>query len=128
MITLSSHRPVTGNMQVTITGIGFKSTGGMCIVEFSMGKQVASTQGEVIDEYTIKCLTPSVLNTIGPKKCVVRMKIGSKDITTTETAYSKYYIYIYIYIYICIYVCIYIYIYLFIHILKYNHTYIYIYI
>mmetsp|Transcript_146756 Transcript_146756/g.471049 ORF Transcript_146756/g.471049 Transcript_146756/m.471049 type:complete len:4209 (+) Transcript_146756:103-12729(+) len=80
--------PVTGNMKVTIRGVGFSSTNGMVVVEWSAGKLVATAQGEVIDDETIVVPTPSVVATIGPKACIVRVQIGVRDLTTTTAAYS----------------------------------------
>lgn len=34
------------------------------------------TVGTVVDDNTIECLTPAVIQTIGPKRCEVRFAIG----------------------------------------------------
>ncbi|CAK8998622.1 Glyceraldehyde-3-phosphate dehydrogenase [Durusdinium trenchii] len=80
--------PVTGQMKVTIYGVGFMSTNGMVIIEFSSGKLSATTQGNVINDEVIECLTPSVAGTIGPKECQVKVQIGPRDLTTTMAHYT----------------------------------------
>lgn len=80
--------PVTGQMKVTIYGVGFQSTNGMVIIEFSSGKLSATTQGNVLNDEVIECLTPSVAGTIGPKDCQVKVQIGPRDFTTTVAHYS----------------------------------------
>ena len=80
--------PVTGGMFCLVRGVGWASTQGMVIVEFSAGKHSATSQGEVLDDETIRCPTPAVMNTIGPKECIVRVQIGARDLTTTTTSYK----------------------------------------
>jgi len=80
--------PVTGNMKVVIYGVGFQSTGGMCTVQFATAKHTATSQGNVINDEVVECLTPTVVSTIGPKECEVRVQIGVRDFTTTVTNYN----------------------------------------
>jgi dynein heavy chain len=80
--------PVTGNMKITVHGVGFASVNGMCTVQFATPKQVATCQGNVVSDEIIECFTPAVTNTIGPKDCEVRVQIGIKDLTTTVTGYN----------------------------------------
>ncbi|CAK0791281.1 unnamed protein product [Prorocentrum cordatum] len=80
--------PVTGQMKVRVYGVGFQSTHGMVSVEFAAGKFSASTQGSVLSDEVIECLTPCVANSLGPKECVVRVQIGARDLTTTTTTYA----------------------------------------
>jgi len=80
--------PVTGNMKVTVYGVGFQSTNGMVIIEFSSGKLTATTQGNVINDEVIECNTPCVAGNIGPKECQVKVQIGPRDFTTTVAHYT----------------------------------------
>jgi dynein heavy chain len=80
--------PVTGQMKVKVYGVGFQSTNGMVNVEFAAGKFNATTQGNVISDEVIECLTPNVAATMGPKECIVRVQIGARDLTTTTTTYA----------------------------------------
>lgn len=80
--------PVTGNMKVTVYGVGFQSTFGMVTVQFATAKHAATSQGNVINDTIIECLTPAVATSIGPKECEVRVQIGIKDYTTTVTNYK----------------------------------------
>ncbi|KAF4684863.1 hypothetical protein FOZ63_013786, partial [Perkinsus olseni] len=75
--------PVTGNQLIRIRGVGATSTQGTVTVRFSTAKDFADTVGTVIDDNTIECLTPAVVQTIGPKRCDVRFAVGVKDFTTT---------------------------------------------
>jgi len=79
--------PVTGNMKITVYGVGFHSTTGQVVVQFSTQKHSATCQGHVIGDEVIECSTPSVINTIGPSECEVRVQIGVRDFTTTVTSY-----------------------------------------
>jgi dynein heavy chain len=80
--------PVTGNMKVTVYGVGFQSTPGQCFVQFSTAKHQAMSQGTVVNDEIIECQTPSVVTSIGPKECEVRVQIGTRDFTTTVTSYN----------------------------------------
>jgi dynein heavy chain len=76
--------PVTGNMKVTIYGVGFQSTGGACLVQFATAKHTATAQGNVENDEIITCETPQVVNTIGPKECEVRVQSGVRDFSAIE--------------------------------------------
>ncbi|CAE8644450.1 unnamed protein product [Polarella glacialis] len=80
--------PVTGQMSVTVYGVGFQSTNGLVTIEFSAGKLSATTQWNVVSDEVIECLTPAVMGSIGPRECQVRVQIGPRDFTTTMTNYS----------------------------------------
>jgi len=80
--------PVTGQMSVTVFGVGFQSTNGLVTIEFSAGKLSATTQGNVVSDEVIECLTPAVMGSIGPRECQVKVQIGPRDFTTTMTNYS----------------------------------------
>jgi len=80
--------PVTGQMKVKVYGVGFLASHGMVSVEFAAGKFSASTQGSVISDEVIECLTPCVASSLGPKECIVRVQIGARDLTTTTTTYA----------------------------------------
>lgn len=77
--------PVTGNMKITVYGIGFQQPG-LVTVDFTSGKHTATTTGNIISDEIIECLTPAVAET-WPKDFVVRVQIGSRDLTTTSTRY-----------------------------------------
>eukprot|EP00931_Biecheleriopsis_adriatica_P101533 TRINITY_DN7664_c0_g1_i1.p1 TRINITY_DN7664_c0_g1~~TRINITY_DN7664_c0_g1_i1.p1 ORF type:complete len:4295 (+),score=1011.97 TRINITY_DN7664_c0_g1_i1:399-12887(+) len=81
--------PVSGNQKVRIYGVGFSSTPGSATVRFSAAgnRQPVEAQGTVVHDELIECLTPSVVGTIGPRECEVRLSIGVKDFTTTVTDY-----------------------------------------
>merc|ERR1712196_586143 len=52
--------PVTGGQKVRISGIGFKSTNGQVVVRFITPKNVAESQGYVVDDDLVECNTPDV--------------------------------------------------------------------
>jgi dynein heavy chain len=84
--------PVTGNQKIEVYGVGFLSTPGPVTVRFcaANGKQMAETQGTVINDELIECRTPNAASTIGPCECEVRLSIGIRDFTTTMVEYLYY--------------------------------------
>ena len=70
-----------------VYGVGFTSTFGQVVVRFITAKHTADAQGNVVSDEQIECLTPTVVTTIGPKECEVRLAIGVRDFTTTVTNY-----------------------------------------
>eukprot|EP00930_Biecheleria_cincta_P103951 TRINITY_DN9605_c0_g4_i1.p1 TRINITY_DN9605_c0_g4~~TRINITY_DN9605_c0_g4_i1.p1 ORF type:complete len:4232 (-),score=759.91 TRINITY_DN9605_c0_g4_i1:457-13152(-) len=81
--------PVTGGQKVKIYGIGFSSTPGSAVVRFSAAgnRHSVEAQGTVVSDELVECVTPSVIGTIGPRECEVRIQIGYRDFTTTVTDY-----------------------------------------
>jgi len=79
--------PVTGAQKIIVRGVGFNSTHGQAVVRFITPKHYADTQGTVINDEIMECMTPNVVQSIGPKDCEVRLAIGVRDFTTTKAKY-----------------------------------------
>lgn len=79
---------LTGNVQVTITGQGFRDAGIRVLFTQSnrpidtVGRMTLEVPGTFVSDHEITCITPN-FEAFGPKEAVVQCAISSEEITTT---------------------------------------------
>lgn len=73
--------PVMGGTEITISGLRFR--GGNIVVKFSAGRNEATSEGEFVDETTVKVRTPNFEN-FGAQKVDVMLQISGSGWTVNR--------------------------------------------